>query len=813
MDFRHVLVDEFQDSDEMQLRLLERIAAVPRTAATFCFVGDVNQSIYRFRGATPQNVERARSQFACQSLPLKDNRRSAQQILDVANADPTLQTESLTRAADQTKAGNVRLERPRTVDDEIRAVVDAICAKISSGTPRRDIAVLLRQTAPYQQLIASELQNAGIPVAAMPAAGFHEDGLIDAVLTSLRLLQGPEDAQLWRRLLVNPIIGFHPIEVRYALDTGRREHVGEARAALSRYLRGGRQSIKTFLQRWDRIAEAAAADEPLELLRRIVKELDLLQPVTSAGVSGFHPVASPLRLNALLTAAADYEETADSATAAGAPSRVADFVARLDETVGLLADANEPPPNLIDGVRVMSIHAAKGLEFEFVVIPQLLDGILPARERPNKLISAAAGARLRSRGIDLFADSAGADQEEHCLFYVALTRAKSAVLATATQVDDEGIPLQVSPFSTAIDPQVLHAARAQPAAPAQDIAPAGLAGSCADEGAGSDDAPSVISPAASNGSCAAASNGPSRRAISFPLSRLSPTNIGRFVRCPRQFFYADVLRLEGKDDDAMQYGSTLHDILRRFHERETNFEDGGDPEEAQARYASVLRELVEQQPHRAADDSPLERFEAQDLIEKLAVYARHLANEASVHPFSVLACEQPVRSSIGEVVLQGKADRIDRLRGGGLVIRDYKSGRMKTRLLEAVRAALGYLDTGHELFGNMPKGLNLQTILYVTGVEQTYEEPVQRLDYIYFRGEDSGDTDILMDSTAVVTGEPGDPKGLTRPEIGRVERDIAAGIVAWCSSGAQVVFPTAHDDEPCRYCEYVRICPGPGAVR
>ena len=231
--FSHVLVDEFQDSDRMQLRLLEAVRDTSSPAPLFCFVGDVNQSIYRFRGASPGNVEAAQTAFGCRTLPLRDNRRCAQAILDVANADEALDAQSLTTAADQTRRGSVALVRPRTTDDEVRYVRDAIASRVASGMAPRAIAVLLRQTRPYQELIIEALHAAGVAVAALPSAGFHEDALVDAVLSALRLLAEPADGRLWRRLLSNPILGYRPIDVRYAFDAGRRNRISDPHTMLS----------------------------------------------------------------------------------------------------------------------------------------------------------------------------------------------------------------------------------------------------------------------------------------------------------------------------------------------------------------------------------------------------------------------------------------------------------------------------------------------------------------------------------------------------------------------------------------------------
>ncbi len=772
--FEHVLVDEFQDSDRMQLCLLEMLRSRLDPAPLFCFVGDVNQSIYRFRGAAPENIKTARTVFDCATLELRDNRRSVQAILDVANSDPTLDQASLTLAADCDKRGSVRLARPRTTDDEVRTICNGIVAAISAGTPARSIAVLLRQTRPYQELIIDELTQAGVPVAALPAAGFHEDSLVDAVLTALRLLATPDDERLWRRLLSNPIVGFHPIDLRSAFDAARRAGVHDPIAALRINPPRGVRAADDFIRAWRRCSDAHAASAPFELLETIARELDLLRPVReTVRVPGFDTTASPLRLDALLRAAQDY--TGHS---------VFEFITHLDETVGLLADARQPPPSGSDGVRVMSIHAAKGLEFDFVIVPQLIDGVLPASERPNRLLSPRSVRRLSHAGISVFSSDEEILREEHSLWYVALTRARTDVLATAACVDDEGVDVQLSPFARAIVDQELPLAQ--------------LTIDTAERL--SDGPPSAAGP-------------PPAVPIRLALDSISPTGVNNFIRCPRRFFYQNVLHLPVRDDDATEYGLVLHEVLRRFHEIEADFRDVRDPVAAASRYTDVLREiLAEETAGASVGVGPLASFEREDLERRFSVYARSLAAEAVHEPFRVLACERDVVSPFAGVAVRGRVDRVDELSSGGLVVRDYKSGRTHGDLTGALRKAFERIDAGVSIFGDAPEGLNLQAILYVPGVERTFAQRVRRLDYLYFRGKSLDDDRLYVDSTWLATAEAADARALSPAEVARVERDIAARIVTLCSGGELLAFPTSHDVAVCRHCSFTRICPGPGAV-
>jgi superfamily I DNA/RNA helicase/CRISPR/Cas system-associated exonuclease Cas4 (RecB family) len=784
--FAHILVDEFQDSDPMQLRLLERIRDVSSPKPVFCFVGDVNQSIYRFRGATPENVERARISFACQTLPLHDNRRSAQAILEVANADSMLQKDSLTAAADPTKLGNVRLLRPRTADDEVRAIRDAVAEKIAAGTSPRAIAVLLRATHPYQELITDALSDVGIPVAAQPTAGFHEDALVDCVLTALRLLAAPDDEPLWRRLLQNPIVGFRPIDVRATFDVGRRKHMTDPQAMLRSYEPDGVRPVREFLAAWSRCRQAAAKAAPVELVQTVVYELDLLRAVReSDGIHGVDPVASPLRLDALLAAAEDHGFIHDPA------SRVKSFIDHLDETVELLVDATQPPPSATDGVRVMSIHAAKGLEFDFIVIPQLLDERLPAAPRDNGLLSERTRRALDQNGISVLLSDTEARQEEHSLWYVALTRAREGVLATAALVDDDGVERTLSPFADAISITTRASVEPSPAAPPTSAASIGD-GAPQPEARSRADLPELP--------------------IRLQLDTLSPTGINNFLSCPRRFYYQKVVGLDASDEESTRLGNLLHQVLRRFHEVEQDFTRVRDADAAVQRYQPLLRKLVAEETASAnlESSSPLARYEREDLERKLDGYAQHLVEQSKKEPFAVVACELPTDTAIEGGHLAGKVDRVDRLARGGLRIIDYKSGRKKRPLASGLRGTFERLGSPIDIFSGAFENISLQTVLYLRGVERHFHERVVLLEYIYFRGDEVGDTKLTVDATRIADGNADGDGVLASADVDRVERDIVTRIFDVCSSGELRRFPTAHDENTCRNCAFTAICPGPG---
>jgi DNA helicase-2/ATP-dependent DNA helicase PcrA len=790
--FAHVLVDEFQDSDALQLRLLEILAGPGRNAAhptpEICFVGDFNQSIYRFRGATPKNIEIVRETFACLELTLDLNRRSAQAILDVANATPQLKPESLTQAENQSLEGSVRLRRATDPDSEIALVCDSVAARVRAGTSPGEIAVLLRVSEPYQSLIVGQLDARGIPVAARPSAGFLEDPVIAAVLDTIRLTEDLEGFDRWTRVLTNPLIGFRQLSVSLAFDAARRFGVRNAFVALRDNPPSGRLTFDDFLRHWRAVeAEARSGDSDIaSLIATIAREFDLLRPVLSGAIPpGWDPRSSPARLGSLVDAARDLQSMAY--VLGDGRITPAQFVDSIEEIAGLLGDPTQTPPLDSGGVRVMSIHAAKGLEFDEVIIPQAIDGVLPQRERGHALLSNASVRALQTKTPTFVATPEEAYQEECSLWYVALTRARRHVLVTAAEADADDIELPLSVFAHAI----------------KDVS----------------DAPELrsgVTPELRSGTFDPVQE---RRPLTHVIDHLSPTGVGTFLACPRRFFYKEVLRLgEDRDDEGTLLGRLLHRALAAFHAEERAFGPRPDLEACRTRWSEALSTLAEAAAITVAaeagfaPDSSFMRYQLALARQYLHDYAAHLARESIAARFEVLACEQRLEAQIGGVRFTGQADRIDRLADGTLAIRDYKSGRIYGKLAGAVRKALERIDRHEQLAGDAPEGLNLQLLLYMPGAQALFGAPVSRVEFIYFRGEGEGDG-LLADTVQIVTDDArASDNALTAAEALRAQTEIAASVAAACADGSLDAFVTAVDIKTCRFCGFVRACPGPLAV-
>jgi hypothetical protein len=287
------------------------------------------------------------------------------------------------------------------------------------------------------------------------------------------------------------------------------------------------------------------------------------------------------------------------------------------------------------------------------------------------------------------------------------------------------------------------------------------------------------------------------------------------------------LRLrEVRDIESTVLGSLLHRTLAAFHERERQFTPSEDFASARQRWAALLASLTDEFAAAAAADARLDERSAtmryyvdrarQYLFAGPEPYVELLVRQSIDSPFEVAGCETNVSGRFDGIEFYGRADRIDRMAGGGLAIRDYKAGKFNRGTVRAVRQALELLGQGESLFGDPPTGLNLQALLYIPGAEAHYGDRVRRIEYIYFRGKGHGDgiyadtVDVTYGDSAAGAGPP--DRSLEREEIDRVIQALGAGVARETSSGDMTAFPTTADPEACRFCGFTRACIGPGGV-
>lgn len=415
--FRHVLVDEYQDTNHAQYVLVRELVGrdsndgIP--PGELCVVGDADQSIYAFRGATIRNIEDFERDYPdTRTILLEQNYRSTQNILSAANS-------VIARNAGRrekrlwTDAGAGELIVGYVADnehDEARFVAEEIDALAEgSEITYNDVAVFYR-TNNSSRSLEEVLIRAGIPYKVVGGVRFYERKEIRDIVAYLRVLDNPGDAVSLRRILNTPRRGIgdraEACVAVYAENTGvgfGDALVAAAQSKVPMLNTRAEKAIAGFVEMFDEL-RGRLDDDLGELVEAVLERTGYRRELEAS--TDPQELARLDNLNELVSVAHEFSTDRENAAALGPDDEdvpdtgvLADFL----ERVSLVADADEIPEHGAGVVTLMTLHTAKGLEFPVVFVTGWEDGMFPhmrALDNPTEL------------------------SEERRLAYVGITRAR-----------------------------------------------------------------------------------------------------------------------------------------------------------------------------------------------------------------------------------------------------------------------------------------------------------------------------------------------------------------------------------------------------
>jgi DNA helicase-2/ATP-dependent DNA helicase PcrA len=403
--FRHILVDEFQDTNKLQYKWLKLLAG--GGANLFC-VGDDDQSIYAFRGADVGNMAEFEREFHVANLiRLEQNYRSHGNILDAANAiiknNPSRLGKNL-----WTEAGSgepVRIYESCSDGDEARWIVEEVKALQRDGHARAEIALLYRSNA-QSRALEHALFNAGLPYRVYGGLRFFERAEIKHALAYLRLIANTDDDTAFARVVNFPARGIGARSLENLQDAAKAAN-SSLHAAIPQVAGAGGARLAAFAQLIVTLRDAAQLPLP-ELVDHVV-ELSGLRSHYQNEKEGQERLAN---LDELINAAASFvaEE--------GTPNQDGEITGEFgNDLSSFLAHASleageHQAGEGDDALQLMTVHSAKGLEFNVVFISGLEDGLFP---HENSL--------TEDKGLE----------EERRLMYVAVTRARQRLYLSFAQ--------------------------------------------------------------------------------------------------------------------------------------------------------------------------------------------------------------------------------------------------------------------------------------------------------------------------------------------------------------------------------------------
>ncbi len=422
--FRHILIDEFQDTNALQyawLKLLSghdasRVNVSGAGSSAVFAVGDDDQSIYAFRGADVENMRLYENQYHPMMVKLEQNYRSHGHILDTANYLISNNTDRLGKNL-RTDAGHgepVRIYDAPSDHAEAAWLVDEIKALVNSGIKRTEIALLYRSNA-QSRIIEHALFSAGIPYRVYGGLRFFERAEIKHALAYLRLLENPNDDTSFSRVVNFPTRGIGARSIEAVQDAARAQQSSLYLAASTLDGKAG-ASLGGFVRLVDHMREATRHNTLPETVEFVIQHSGLIQHYLSER-EGQDRVENLQELINAATAFIAEEGYGQDATAATMPGENAPSAIEVSPLAAFLSHASlEAGDNQAqagqDAVQLMTVHSAKGLEFTAVFITGLEEGLFPHENSINE-----------QNGLE----------EERRLMYVAITRAKERLYLSHTQ--------------------------------------------------------------------------------------------------------------------------------------------------------------------------------------------------------------------------------------------------------------------------------------------------------------------------------------------------------------------------------------------
>ncbi|MFC9754261.1 DNA helicase PcrA [Streptomyces sp. NPDC056921] len=429
--FRHVLVDEYQDTNHAQYTLVRELVGPAGEAdapAELCVVGDADQSIYAFRGATIRNILQFEEDYPnATTILLEQNYRSTQTILSAANAviernesrrPKNLWTNAGTGARITGYVADTEHDEAQFVADEIDRLTDAGDAKAG------DVAIFYRTNA--QSRVFEEIFiRVGLPYKVVGGVRFYERKEVRDILAYLRVLANPEDTVPLRRILNVPKRGIGERAEAMIDALSMREkitfpqalrRVDEAYGMAARSANAVKR-FNTLMEELRTIVESGAG--PAVVLEAVLERTGYLaelqastDPQDETRIENLQELAA-VALEFEQERGAAGEEGADTAPGAGAVTAPGTgTLAEFLEKVALVADSDQIPDEDEDGsgvITLMTLHTAKGLEFPVVFLTGMEDGVFP---------------HMRALG------QVKELEEERRLAYVGITRARERLYLT-----------------------------------------------------------------------------------------------------------------------------------------------------------------------------------------------------------------------------------------------------------------------------------------------------------------------------------------------------------------------------------------------
>ncbi|HVM90860.1 MAG TPA: ATP-dependent DNA helicase [Verrucomicrobiae bacterium] len=685
--FTYLMVDEFQDTNWAQYELIKLLCGKDRNVTV---VGDDDQAIYKFRGASLANILQFRDDFTdAKTVALTQNYRSKKEILDVAyhfikKNDPNrlevkLADTGLSKQLEATRGGDGRVEVlwRRGVEDEAEGVAEEI-KRLKEQEPEtswNEFAVLVRSNDSAEPFV-NAFERAGIPFQFLALRGLYAKPAVLDVQAILSSLDGyHESSAIWRLLQ----LGCYNVPTKdiaellhYAGRKGVSLWQAMRQAADANVSDDGLKIVTKIVAHIEGLAEAARRERPLRALQLALEKTSYLAWVMRLPEQEKRDYLQ--HLNGFAERIKRYEASTHGPTLRGF---LEELKIEIDsgEEGGLDFDPDAGP----ELVKIMTVHASKGLEFKNVFVASMVDLKFPTRARSESipLPDGLVQERLPEGDAHL--------EEERRLFYVAMTRAKDRLYLTGAT----------------------HYGGSRPKKPSVFLAEAGLD---VPEAVAGDDAKRLMLQEHEE-------LAPSDVMHYELKKRFSFTQLAAFRKCPLQYKFEHIYRIPKFGTYQKSFGQSVHNAYQHIlelHQQRIGSQQGslfGPAPETGPENEKFKVALDE--AYRIFDDAWIDEwYESRprhdEYKEKGRQAIKNFWQACREHPPELFGVEIPFTLILGLHSLKGKVDRVDKLPDGTVAIYDYKTGAAKEELSAEDKEQLHLYQLAME-----EKGVKVSRLAYI----------------------------------------------------------------------------------------------------
>lgn len=684
--FKYILVDEFQDTNFAQYELI-KILAEPRNNLTVC--ADDDQAIYRWRGASFSNIVQFKKDFPeAKQISLVKNYRSTQNILDLAykfiKANDPDRLEYINKISKKLIAENggeglIEHINEKTLEGEVRATIKKILEilKKDKEADYNDFAILVRAN-DAANTFTKALERAGLPYQFLASRGLYSKPVIMDVISYFKLLDNYHESPAVFRILSLPFLEIPYEEImkltQYAHRKARSLYEAIEELPLVPGLSGKAQEKITFVLSLIRKHSASAREKTVsEILVAFLQDSGYLKYL-----AGKESKEQLDLLNQFYKKIKGFEETAYEP---GLKSFMAEMNLEIEsgEEGKLEFDPEQGP----DMIKVMTIHGAKGLEFKYVFLVNMVDKRFPTMERKDLIELPDALIKDIKPAGDIHL------QEERRICYVAMTRAKHGLYLTSAQDYGGARKKKLSRFLT----EMGFEEKSEKAKK--------------ENGLLSDQKKSPVEKSF-------------KPAPGYMPEHFSFSQLAAFGKCPLQYKFNFILKIPIKGKAVFSFGKTMHNTLYMF----LKYANEDNAKKQDNLFGFNKASKINKKGNVPGLDSLLEMYEKnwigewyenkkqkEDYYKNGKRILKNIYEEFSKNPPKILkiegtlALELPFNLKIGEHTLHGVIDRIDETEGGIAII-DYKTGNSKEKLASDDKdQLLIYQIAAEEVMGINPKKL------------------------------------------------------------------------------------------------------------